>query len=99
LLSMAGPDVSTPRHLGHFFIVIDPTRFVSRELYDSAMGAYLEDLRAQPAHPGTQVMAPGDREWAVEAQRRRDGIPISQALAHEFGHLADRLEIAQLQYG
>jgi ureidoglycolate dehydrogenase (NAD+) len=96
LLAMSGPDLSTPRHVGHFFMVLDPRRFVSPEAYDAGMRAYLSDLRAQPARPGTQVMAPGDREWAVQSQRSAHGIPIPAPLAEEFDQLADRLGIARL---
>ena len=99
LLGMGGPDFSTPRHLGHFFIVIDPKRFISAELYETAMRAYLIDLRSQRARAGSQVLAPGDREWAIEAQRREQGIPISKPLAQEFDRLADRLHIPRLQLG
>jgi len=97
LLAMAGPDFSTSRHLGHFFMVIDPKRFISAELYEAGMRAYLDDLRAQPARPRTQVLAPGDREWAIEAQRLEEGIPIPVPLRQEFDQLADRLHIPRLQ--
>lgn len=96
LLGMGGPDFSTPRHLGHCFIVIDPKRFVSAEVYEAGMHAYLSDLRAQPSRPDTRVMAPGDREWAVEAERRERGIPVSEPLAQAFDELADRLRISRL---
>jgi len=99
LLPMTGPDFSTPRHLGHFFIVLDPLRFVSADLYEAGMNAYLTDLRSQPARSGKRVMAPGDREWAVEAQRRRDGIPVSSSLEREFKALADQLSIQPPQFG
>jgi len=98
LLGMAGPDFSTPRHLGHFFVVIDPKRFVTAEVYETSMRAYLNDLRSQPSRPNTRVMAPGDREWAVEAQRLEHGIPLSEPLARAFEELADRLRIPRLQY-
>ncbi len=98
LPEMAGPDFSTPRHLGHFFIVIDHRRFVSVEQFSAGMQAYLTELRAQPARVGTQVMAPGDREWAIEAERLEHGIPISDPLQRAFDELADRLRIPALQY-
>jgi LDH2 family malate/lactate/ureidoglycolate dehydrogenase len=44
-------------------------------------------------------MAPGDREWAVEAERVEYGIPISEPLAQAFDELADRLSIPRLQKG
>jgi ureidoglycolate dehydrogenase (NAD+) len=99
LLGMGGPDFSTPRHLGHFFIVVDPKRFLSADLYGNAMQAYLTDLRSQHARADRKVMAPGDREWAIEAQRREQGIPISKPLAQGFDQLADRLHIPRLLLG
>lgn len=99
LLAMTGPDFSTPRHLGHFFVVIDPLRFLPAELYEAGMNAYLTDLRSQPARCGKQVKAPGDREWTVEVQRRRYGIPISESLEREFAHLAEQLCVQPLRYG
>lgn len=97
LLPMIGPDFSTPRRLGHFFIVIDPERFVPLQFYQNAMANYLSTLRSQPARPGKKVMAPGDREWAVERERSEQGIPIPAPLWREFEHLADRLSIPRLQ--
>jgi len=55
-------------------------------------------LRSQPSRPNTRVMAPGDREWAVEAQRLEHGIPLSEPFARAFEELADRLRIPRLQY-
>lgn len=74
-------DFQTPRHLGHFCLAIDPDRFAGRALYDAAMTRYLADLRASAAREGENVMAPGDREWAVEAERRHAGIPVDPATA------------------
>ena len=98
LLAMTGPDLATPRRLGHFFIVIDPDRFVPRAIYDAGMAAYLGDLRATPNRPGATVMAPGDREWRVEAERLKNGIPVAPALRTSFAKLADELGIAPPRY-
>jgi ureidoglycolate dehydrogenase (NAD+) len=98
LLSMAGPDLSTHRRLGHFFIVLDPRCFISQQCYDDGIVAYLHDLREQASRPGTRVMAPGDREWSVEEERKRDGIPFRPQLKMDLDDLADRLGIDPLQY-
>ena len=98
LPGMAGPDFSTPRHLGHFFLVIDPKRFVSKEIYDLAIREYLADLRGQPARSDNRVMAPGDREWAVEVERCEQGIPVAASLQANFAELAGRLHIPPPQY-
>jgi len=78
-------DESTPRNLGHFCLAIDPDRFVGRALYDAAIKRYRDALRAVPAREGERVMAPGDREWATEAERARTGIPIDPETAAFLG--------------
>jgi ureidoglycolate dehydrogenase (NAD+) len=78
-------DFATPRRLGHFCLAIDPDRFAGRALYDAAITRYLADLRAGAAREGQSVMAPGDREWAVEAERRRTGIPVDLQTAAFLG--------------
>jgi len=88
LLPMAGPDMSTPRRLGQFHIVIDPSAFVPRPVYEAGIVAYLDDLRAIRARPGKHVLAPGDREWACEAERSVAGIPVAPALLEEFRRIA-----------
>jgi ureidoglycolate dehydrogenase (NAD+) len=88
LLPMVGEDLSTPRRLGHFFIVINPEAFVPPAVYDAGMASYLADIRANPAKPGATVMAPGDREWAVADRRAATGIPMSAALVAEYRAIA-----------
>jgi ureidoglycolate dehydrogenase (NAD+) len=79
-------DVQTPRGMGHFFLAIDPERFGGSALFASGMRAYLEALRSVPPNAeGQAVMAPGDREWRIEAQRLQDGIPIDPETAAFLG--------------
>ncbi len=95
LLKMVGPDLATPRRMGQFYIVVDPSRFVPCALYDAGMASYLAALRGAPAAPGTRVMAPGDREWQVEAERLAHGVPFPAPLRAGFDALADELAIAR----
>ncbi|MBX6322719.1 MAG: Ldh family oxidoreductase [Rhodospirillaceae bacterium] len=94
LLNMAGPDFSTPRRLGHFFMVLDPKVFLPAEDYAARMRAYLDDLRAQPAVPGERVQAPGEPEAREAERRRRDGIPVDAATWSGFEALAERYGVA-----
>ena len=72
-----GDDISTPRNMGHFVMVIDPDKFAGRDVFMQAMGSYLKSLRgAKVREGGDKIMAPGDREWAVLAERKREGIPV-----------------------
>ena len=82
---VGGADMATPRGMGQFCLAIDPAFFGGREVFESGMRAYLAALRASPAREGEEVMAPGDREWRVEAERERDGIPIDRQTAAFLG--------------
>ncbi|QTP55210.1 Ldh family oxidoreductase [Billgrantia sulfidoxydans] len=96
MLPMGGEDMSTPRGVGHFFLVMRPDAFVEREVFDRGMLAYLADLRAQPALAGEEVLAPGDREWRCQANRDAEGIPLDSANVAAYAELAERLSIAPL---
>ncbi len=76
LLRMVDDDVSTPREMGHFFLAVDPARFAGLDVFVGSMARYLDALRAVPGRPGQHPLAPGDREWQVEAERLRSGIPV-----------------------
>ena len=96
LLPMGGPDMSTPRGIGHFFLVMKPDAFVDEGTFAHGMAEYLADLRAQPAAPKAQVMAPGDREWQCQAQRDAEGIPLDTANQTAYAEIAKQYQIAPL---
>lgn len=96
LRPMAGPDYSSRRHLGHFFMVMKPEAFIDRDLYFQQMDLYLAGLRAQAAQPDTLVMAAGDREWAEQKKRLASGIPIDHAVLGEFSDLALKFKLEPL---
>lgn len=97
MLPMSGGDMSTPRGVGHFLLVMRPDAFAEREVYDRGMLDYLEDLRAQPALQGREVLAPGDREWACQARRDAEGIPLDSANVAAYAELAEQLGVAPLE--
>ncbi len=72
-----GGDVSTPRNMGHFVLVIDPDKFVGRDLFGAMITRYLFSLRSAAVRDGAErVMAPGDREWEEMAERQEQGVPV-----------------------
>ncbi|MGO4355233.1 Ldh family oxidoreductase [Rhizobium sp. RAF36] len=85
---MPGPDFSTPRGLGAFVLALNPAAFLDIETFDVAMTRYVETLRNSPARDGFNVMAPGDREWAVAERRGREGVTIDPVTAASFRKLA-----------
>lgn len=88
MLPMGGPEIATPRGLGHFFLAVDPVRFAGATAFAAGMRAYLEALRGVSSTvEGGAVLAPGDREWRVETERLRDGIPVDPDTARFLGLL------------
>lgn len=85
---MAGPDRSTPRHLGAFVLALDPDAFAGRAAFEEAMRRYLAALRGGPALAGATLLAPGDREWAEAERRRQDGVPLDPETAAALRDLA-----------
>lgn len=86
---------SEPRCLGQFFLAMKPSAFIGETTFQAQMREYLDALRGQEAQPGEQVMAPGDREWAVERRRSAEGIPVDEPNLRLFRDLAKRFGIAE----
>jgi LDH2 family malate/lactate/ureidoglycolate dehydrogenase len=82
---VGGGDMATPRGMGQFCLAIEPAAFGGREVFEAGMRAYLAALRGSAAREGEEVMAPGDREWRVEAEREREGIPVDPETAAFLG--------------
>lgn len=94
ILPMAGPDFSTPRGIGAFTLALNPDAFLDRAAFDAGMRRYMKVLRESPARSGARVMAPGDREWRVAAERDRDGVSLDPATAEAFRELSARLGLS-----
>ena len=93
LLKFHGEDMSTKRQLGHFFMVLKPEAFVDTAVFSQQMSDYLHDIRGQKALPGAEVMAPGDREWKVQAERCVHGIPVDPVLLQRFNEFSSDLDV------
>jgi LDH2 family malate/lactate/ureidoglycolate dehydrogenase len=80
-----------PDDLGHFFLAIDPKRFVPDGDFGAAMDEILDVLRAtKPANAEQPVLIPGDPEFASREQRSRDGVPLPATLTSQIKGIAER---------
>ncbi len=69
-----------PQHVGHFFIAIDPVRFLPWEDFCARLKALYAILRAaQRVDSETPILIPGEHEDRLEQKRRAEGIPIDDA--------------------
>jgi LDH2 family malate/lactate/ureidoglycolate dehydrogenase len=68
------------QNLGHVFILIDTTKLHSAEWMRERMADFGAILRSTPAaDPAQPVMAPGDREMALYAKSRQEGVTVATA--------------------
>ena len=66
-----------PQHIGHFFMAIDPKRFMSWEIFSDRMKQICEWLRSAPRMDAEKpIFIPGEPEAQMELVRRTNGIPF-----------------------
>jgi LDH2 family malate/lactate/ureidoglycolate dehydrogenase len=89
--AMYGKDISGKRKLGQFYMVFDIERFRPLQAFAEELQEEMDRLRALPSVDGRQIMAPGDPEKIISAQRLEKGIPLEpeifaslEAVANEF---------------
>ncbi|HET7876780.1 MAG TPA: Ldh family oxidoreductase, partial [Methylomirabilota bacterium] len=88
----AGPGAG-PLANGTLMMCLDVERFVPRAEFERGVGALFEWVKSAPLAQGaTEILIPGEPEARLEAERRRNGIPIEdetwaqiQAVAKELG--------------
>jgi len=80
--------------VGHLFLALDPERTVGRPAFVAALEALLAELRrTEPAGGVAKVMVPGDPEARAEAERRREGVPVPDALWDQLAALSRELGV------
>ena len=78
-----------PQHIGHFFIVIDPVRFMGWEAYSQRVKQMYQILRSAPrVDPEKPVLIPGEPEAQLEKIRREKGIPLAAGVFNSLKGLA-----------
>jgi ureidoglycolate dehydrogenase (NAD+) len=86
---------SAQRSISHFFIAIDPVRFMPPAQFRARLQEMVNHVRALPALPPAEaVMVPGDPEKRTAVRRAREGIPVEDAKYDEFIALSARFEEA-----
>ncbi len=94
LLSMIGPDFSTPRKLGHFLIAISLDSFTTKKKYFNGIKQYIKDLKKQKSkNIRNPILYPGELEKITSKHRHKYGIPLDKELKTDFLYLAKKFKI------
>jgi LDH2 family malate/lactate/ureidoglycolate dehydrogenase len=84
-----------PMRVSHFFLAIDPARFLPMDEFQTRMGTMRETVKnSQPAAGFDEVLIAGDPEWRTEAERRRNGIPVARGIWQQLSLLAGTLNVS-----
>ena len=77
-------------------IALDIARFVEPMQFGREVARLARDIKALPPQPGEEILIPGERGARAAAQRRRDGIPLSEPVLEELRALARSLDMEEL---
>jgi LDH2 family malate/lactate/ureidoglycolate dehydrogenase len=71
--------------LGHFFLAINVENFLPLELFKNIAGNILRNLRQSKKAPGfTRIYTAGEKEYEMEIERRKTGIPVNQSILKDL---------------
>ncbi|MFD2830938.1 ureidoglycolate dehydrogenase [Corticicoccus populi] len=74
-------DYDKNRELGHFFMAVDPSKFLPVEMFTSRLDQMIREIRnTAPAKGIEQVYVPGDIEMLTASKRKADGIPLPDSV-------------------
>ena len=85
-------DHSEPQNVGHLFFAIKPDLFMSLSDYDARMDRYYDRVKTMPRAVGVdEVLMPGEPEARREAERLRNGIPITDNVISDLTAEGERV--------
>lgn len=88
-------DHEAPQGLGHFFLVIDPARFMPLSEFQARMRQLAWDMESAPASdPNSPVVLPGAYEHAKMRAHAEFGVPVPTALVRQLEALGRGEEVA-----
>lgn len=78
-------DYEHPQNIGYFMVVIDPEKFMPKDIFLSRIGDILDEFRTcPPARGAERVMIPGEIESDREKISKEQGIELSDAVVQEL---------------
>ncbi|MFQ5610579.1 MAG: Ldh family oxidoreductase [Anaerolineae bacterium] len=84
----------SPGNVGHFFSALAVDAFRPLDDFKQTMDAMIRALKDTPKVPGQdRIYIHGEKEFEIEAERRRNGIPLHDQVAAALRELAQDLEV------
>lgn len=81
--------------VGHFFGAFKISQFRSVKEFKAEMDAMIREVKAEPLGKGHErIMVAGDPEAKVEADRKANGVPLSEAVVGDLTKLGAPLDLS-----
>lgn len=91
--------VFDPYRLGHFFIAIDIEAFVELETFKKTTGDIFRQIANSKKQPGAEhIYIAGEKEYVVELERMKNGVPISEATQLQMQQMIEELKMDESKY-
>ena len=99
MLSGMADGKRVPYRLGHFFMAIDPERFMGLDAFRRTAGAILRELRESARMPGAErIFTAGEKEHRAWLQRRNRGVPVNRSVQNEILQMQAELDLAEYRF-
>jgi LDH2 family malate/lactate/ureidoglycolate dehydrogenase len=83
-----------PYPLGHFFIAIDPARFMGLETFKRIAGTICREIRASKKAPGhDRIFTAGEKEYEAWQYRKAHGCPVPVSLQKNMVAVRDKKKL------
>jgi len=92
-------DYDRPQDVGHFFMALKPDLFVPLDEYRARMDNLVTAVRGAPRAEGfDEILMPGEREFRLERQHRKTGIPIGPVELGKLNDTARKAGVAPIEF-
>lgn len=94
-----GKQVFIPYRLGHFFIAINIEAFIELDKFKKTVGEMLRQIANSKKQPGSDhIYIAGEKEFVIEKERMKTGIPISEATQIQMLQMVDEMKLDASKY-
>ena len=92
--SLVPPDCTKPLGLSHVFVALKIDNFIPVHAFKKRMDELIAEIKnSAPSQGVHQVLVPNDKEYKIEQERKKNGIPLSSTLMKELELFANRYAI------
>ncbi len=85
--------------VGHFFLAINIESFIGLDSFKGTAGSIMKDLRNSPKEPRrNRIFTAGEKEFYVEIERKKTGIPLNKSLQKDIKTIAKELGLDKYNF-